>query len=302
MISTDAPILTLLTPAYNRETRLPALYRSLQVQTDPCFEWIIVDDGSSDGTAVLLDRWKATETGFPITVLHKPNGGKHTAVNLGVKYASGDFVFIVDSDDTLTADAVEKVRMWCAEIRDRKDLAGVASCCGFADGTRLGHFPEDQEWVEASNIDRLKLHMESDKAEIYRTEIMKKFPFPVFPGEKFLGESVIWDEIAIRGYKLRWYRDIVYISEYLPDGLTRNLTDNIRQAFEGYTAVKKKGWDCYPFPFNWKALVSYLDDSTSLGKSRKEIMSRMEIGIPSYFIARSLSRIKVVIKSMNAKH
>lgn len=300
MIRPESQILTLLTPVYNRAACLPALYRSLQEQTDFHFEWIAVDDGSTDESGALLDGWEKTETAFPVTVIHKENGGKHTAVNEGVRLAGGDFVFVVDSDDTLTPDAVEKVRRWCAEIRDRKDLVGVASSCGYPDGTRLGHFPEGKEWVDASNIERLKLHMETDMAEIYRTETLKQFPFPIFPGERFLGESLIWDEIATQGYKLRWYRDIVYISEYRPDGLTQNLTDNIRQCFEGFTAVKKKGWFSYPFPFNWKALVSYLDVAVALGKSRDEIIRRMDISQFQFRSALMLSRIKGILKRQRA--
>lgn len=88
---------TILTPTYNRAYTLPRLYNSLLNQSDMRFVWVIVDDGSTDNTKALVESFKTDN--FPIMYLYKENGGKHTAVNLGVKYIDTKYTFIVDSDD-----------------------------------------------------------------------------------------------------------------------------------------------------------------------------------------------------------
>ena len=91
-------IITVFTPTYNRAHLLPRLYESLVKQTYRDFEWIIVDDGSSDNTAEVINEWDAD---FPIRFFRKENGGKHTSINLGVEKADGELFFIADSDDLM---------------------------------------------------------------------------------------------------------------------------------------------------------------------------------------------------------
>ncbi len=73
---------TVFTPTFDRAHTLDRVYRSLCVQTFKEFEWVIVDDGSTDGTDDLVAGWQ-TENRFPISYEKQPNQGKHIAVNLG---------------------------------------------------------------------------------------------------------------------------------------------------------------------------------------------------------------------------
>ena len=111
---------TILTASYNRAKLLPTIYKSLQRQTDQCFEWIIVDDGSQDDTALVVKAMQESHKveGFPITYLHKENGGKHTAINFGVKAAGGILTLVLDSDDELPEDAIHSVWTYFEQIRD----------------------------------------------------------------------------------------------------------------------------------------------------------------------------------------
>lgn len=102
-------MITIFTPTYNRAYRLPNLYKSLQEQTCKDFEWLVVDDGSTDNTSKLFEQWQAEENSFPIRYFKQPNGGKHRAINRGVKEAKGELFFIVDSDDTLSSNAIRIV-------------------------------------------------------------------------------------------------------------------------------------------------------------------------------------------------
>ncbi|MCI7310350.1 MAG: glycosyltransferase family 2 protein [Prevotella sp.] len=92
-------MLTVFTPTYSRAYSLPRLYESLKAQTFVDFEWLIVDDGSTDGTKQLIEKW-SDEDSF-IRYYRQERGGKHRAINLGVQQAKGDLFFIVDSDEYL---------------------------------------------------------------------------------------------------------------------------------------------------------------------------------------------------------
>ena len=90
--------ITLFTPTYNRAYILDKLYRSVQRQTFRDFEWLIIDDGSSDNTEALVRGWMDDGNDFPIRYEKVPNGGKCRAINRGLDLAQGELFFIMDSD------------------------------------------------------------------------------------------------------------------------------------------------------------------------------------------------------------
>ena len=233
--------LTVFTPTYNRGYLLNNLFESLLKQNIKNFEWIIVDDESTDDTEKIISEWSRRNNNFPIRYLKQQHGGKHRAINKGIKLAKGKFFFIVDSDDSLIENATELVEKWCKEIEDRKDIAGVSGM-KISKGLFLGGDPKidkGHNWVEASNLEREKYHLGGDKAEVYKTDILKKYSFPEFEGEYFITEAVCWNAIAADGYKIRWYSQPIYQCEYLEDGLTKNDANGISGSIENY-----KGY-CY---------------------------------------------------------
>ena len=102
-------LLTIITPTYNRADCLPLCWRSLCAQTVFDFQWLIVDDGSTDDTAAVVRDLQARTDRFSIDYVSKPNGGKHTALNASHPHIRGEYVTVLDSDDTLTPDAVETI-------------------------------------------------------------------------------------------------------------------------------------------------------------------------------------------------
>lgn len=229
--------LTIFTPTYNRGYILPKLFESLLGQGNKDFEWIVIDDGSTDNTPDLLKKWMNQEIGFQIKCLRTENGGKQRAINIGVEIASTDYFFIVDSDDTLTNDAVQTILEWIDDTKNQTFLVGFAGL-----KYNIARSPGDQSiskfpqcgYVDCTNLERKKYALTQDLAEIYKTEILKRYPFPVWDGETFTPECVVWDKIALDGYKLRYYNKYIYNFEYLPDGLTRG----------GYLTYKKNMMGC----------------------------------------------------------
>ncbi len=217
-METTYPI-TVFTPTYNRAYILENLYRSLQRQTFRNFEWLVVDDGSADGTEELFKRWQQEENSFPIRYVKQENGGKCRAINRGLTLARGKLFFTVDSDDYLTDDALEKIAAWEAALPKDQNFCGFAGNMGTApDATPNKPLPE--AYFDGSAFDRYGI-VEGERASVFYTEIHRRYLYPEFPGEKFMTEAVAWNRMAHDGCHMRFYNDIICIYEYKKDGLTK---------------------------------------------------------------------------------
>ncbi|WP_314272528.1 glycosyltransferase family A protein [Hoylesella shahii] len=214
--------LTILTPTYNRATLLARLYESIKSQHYKDFEWLIVDDGSTDATKTVVENF-VNEKAIRIRYLYKRNGGKHTALNLGVKNASGDFILIADSDDLLLPNSVSMLFEKSKLLEYHSDLAGIVGVNCTVDGSRIGSgLP--QEVIECSPIEIRYLHrVTGDLSEVYKTSVLKEFPFPEYPDEKFCPEVLVWNRIG-KKYKLLYFNEVVYIRDYQDGGLTAKIT------------------------------------------------------------------------------
>lgn len=217
--------LTVFTPSYNRAYTLARLFESLKRQSFLNFEWILIDDGSEDNTAELAEGFRADpDRRFDFTFIRTENGGKHRAINRAVKIARGELFFIVDSDDYLTPNALQRIdeveKTIPAEEKDK--FAGVCGLSGYSETEIIGTTFEG-EILDITMLERAKYNILGDKSEVFYTDVLCKYPFPEFKGENFLTECVVWDKIAFDGYKLRFFNDIVYICDYLADGLSKNL-------------------------------------------------------------------------------
>lgn len=224
--------ITVFTPTYNRAKCLFTLFESLMKQTILDFEWVIIDDGSTDETEGVIYDLKEKSI-FPILYEKKINEGKHIAINRGVQLATTEWFFIVDSDDFLTQDAIEKVMYYCKQIEGDSDFAGVVGLRGDIKGTAWSTWYgektfkehiETVKYIDASCIEyRYKYKKKGDRAEIVRTSLVKTYPFPQYVNEKFMVESHLWLSIAKDKKKFRWFNEIIYITEYRDDGLTKNI-------------------------------------------------------------------------------
>lgn len=228
-------LITIFTPTYNRAHLLPRLYESLKAQTFQDFEWIIVDDGSTDDTEEIVKKWLqpplTPSEGWENNLHHlggikggfryfkKPNGGKHRAINLGVQEARGELFFIVDSDDRLPSNAIERILNYYNQIKTYNRFAGVCGLKCYFNGTQVGG-KQDFEPFDCSLLDiRHKYHLKGDMAEVVRTKVMQQYPFPEFEGERFCPEALIWNRIAQK-YVMRYFHENVYECEYVEGGLT----------------------------------------------------------------------------------
>lgn len=219
------PFITILTPTYNRASLLPRLFDSLLRQTNKAFEWIVVDDGSTDDTREVVANLKEKCGGaFPMGYVYKANGGKHMAINIGAERARGELLFIADSDDLLIDDALETVANSWHDISDDKSFAGIAGLDITMDTREVIGSGLPQEHIDCNAIDiRYRHHVTGDMKEVFRTEVLREFPFPEFAGERFCPEQLVWFRMA-RRYRLRYINKPIYIADYQPDGITAGIT------------------------------------------------------------------------------
>lgn len=212
---------TIFTPAYNRAHTLTRLYESLKRQTFRDFEWLIVDDGSKDNTEELIKGFIAEKPFFEIKYIKTENGGKHRAINRGMPYARGELTFLLDSDDWLTDDSLEITDAEERKIpeNDKNSFISISGLKLNERGVMIGKTFEG-EILDITYLDRASHNVIGDKGEVFYTELLKKYPFPEFEGERFATERIVWNEMAKDGYKIRYFNKPVQYCEYLDDGLT----------------------------------------------------------------------------------
>lgn len=214
----DKPLLSIVTPAYNRGELLKKCYESLCAQTNYDFEWILVDDGSTDNTKEMGEALAARKNPFPVVYLRKENGGKHTALNAAHPYVQGKYVLILDSDDTLTADAVETVSVNWKRYEFDERISMVIFLKQTAD-QELCAFAEDENVPVSLLKYKRTCVRSSDCCEVIRAEWFLRFPFPVFPGERFLAETALWNRVGEKTLCV-YINKPIYVCEYLDGGLS----------------------------------------------------------------------------------
>jgi len=224
----EKKLITICTPTYNRGYIIKQLYHSLLKQYNYNFEWLVIDDGSCDDTEQIFnDEIIPTKNPFPIRYFKQKNGGKHRAINKAIKEAHGDLFFIVDSDDYLTDDATEQIFKWVSTLDNSHKWAGVSGLRGHSTNLPIGNFL-NCEYIDAKNTERDYYGLQGDKAEVYFMDILKQYSYPEFDNENFVTPEVVWNEIARNGYYIRWFNKIIWICNYLPDGLTNDQEKFIR--------------------------------------------------------------------------
>jgi glycosyltransferase involved in cell wall biosynthesis len=216
---TAPPLFTVFTPTFNRHHTLPRVYESLSSQTYTSFEWIIVDDGSTDGTRDLVRNWEQSAA-FPIRYIYQENMGKHRAFNKAVIMANGSLFLTLDSDDSCVPETLEQfAEHWNAIAKEKRaSFSGVMVHCMDPSGKIIGNrFPE-------ASIDSLPLEMNrkydirGEKWGFHRTDILRQFPFPEFVGEWFIPEGIVWNRIGA-AYQMRYVNEALRVYHQTPHGL-----------------------------------------------------------------------------------
>lgn len=230
--------ITVFTPTYNRAHCLHHCYESLRRQSSHNFEWLIIDDGSTDNTAELVARWQREESGFEIRYAYKENGGLHTAYNKGIELTRTELFVCIDSDDWMPDDAIEKIETIWNQI-SHMGYAGIMGIDRYEDGSVVGgSFPENiHEMYLYEKLTKYKIP--GDKKMIHRTDLLKKVaPMLTFPGEKFFNPSYMMYRLDQFG-KLYVTNECFCVVEYQPDGMSSNFYKQLRNSPRSFAETRK---------------------------------------------------------------
>lgn len=292
--------LTLFTPTYNRAYILNTLYRSVQRQTYRNFEWIIVDDGSSDNTEDLVKDWIADGNDFPIRYYKVPNGGKCRAINRGLELAEGELFFTMDSDDYLTDDALEKVVSWFQQIDPNGEIKGIVANRGYSP-TETVNYLFEEAYLDKTLLDIYTLKrdgkqvFDGERAFVFYTDFHKEYMYPEFEGENFMGEAITWNRMAHDGYKMRFYNDIIWVFEYKEDGLTKAGSSIFLKNPKGYGLMLKEkaeflGWSKKQILKMWYTFTCDLSDQLD-AKTIAQCIGAPYFVITMFYLIRKILRI-----------
>lgn len=245
-------LLAIVTPNYNRPTLLNNLYQSLKTQTDKNFTWYIIDDGSQEAPDMLVQTF-LRENLFEIKYIKKTNGGKHTCINKAMEFVKEELTLIVDNDDVLLPHAVETIVKDYNLIKDNNNVCGLGYLKVFSNGDVVGK-PYTQDKIIDNFINqRYNKETFGDKCEVYKTSVLKKYPFPVFKDENFLSESIIWCSMALKYNMLfqnKGIYQVVYQEDGLSTGVAKRLFLNPQGAAQCYLAMSTR-------PFKLKYKIKY---------------------------------------------
>ena len=276
---------TIFTSTYNRHYTIDRLYHSLLRQTQNNFEWLVIDDGSTDDTEKYFCSLISKPQPFQIRYIKQENGGKHRAINKGVNIANGALFFIVDSDDYLAENAIDKINQWVTSLDNSHKWAGVSGLRGFQNNNPIGKTGLSKKYTDAKHSELKKKNLIGDKAQVYFTDILRKYPFPEIEGENFITEEIVWNAIARENYFIRWFPQIIYITEYLEDGLTHNFELLNKKNPKGLCLWAKGQLATYPHNIIEKMLAIrcyYLATQNNL--SNKDISSNLGISTSFLYI------------------
>jgi len=230
------PFFTVFIPTYNRAGLLPRALASVARQTFQDFELLILDDGSTDATRMLVDAWSAG-VDFPVRYVWQENAGKIAAYNRALGLVRGFMMVLLDSDDVLVPSALQQFYDQWQRIPpgERGRYAGVEGLSALMPSGEIAGEPFPRDGMDSSYPEmRFGLGVSGDKRHALRSEVMREFPFPLFPGERHNRESLIWCRMA-RKYRFRYFNGVVQQVYYQPDGLSARTSERRLQSPRGFS-------------------------------------------------------------------
>ena len=214
------PTITVFTPTYNRAYCLNNGYESLCRQTLKDFIWLVIDDGSTDNTKELVEKWKKNDNGFEIQYIYKSNGSLASGYNAAIEVMDTELSVCIDSDDYLPDDAIERiVSFW--EKNQSNNFAGIVGLDCTPDGDVIGDPLPNQKSINLIDllVGRYRIK-NGDRKHVVRTDLYKKFgPMPLFPDERDFNPQFLHLQISKDYDFLVMNENLCYV-DYQPDGMT----------------------------------------------------------------------------------
>lgn len=232
--------ITVFTPTYNRKDLLRRCFEALRRQTCKEFNWLIIDDGSSDNTKAEVDKWIAEDTGFPICYIYKANGGLHTAYNKAIENLETELAVCIDSDDYMPDDGIEKIlSFW--EKYGSLDYAGIIGLDYELSGKVIGDPLPEQKSINLIDLSLGKYAIKrGDRKLVVRSELYKSVaPMKEFDGEKNFNPNYMHMEIS-RKYDFLVLNENLCFVEYQPTGMSNSMLRQYYNSPRSFAELRKQ--------------------------------------------------------------
>lgn len=255
-------LITVFTPTYNRVKTLKRVYESLLNQTCKDFEWLIIDDGSTDNTEKIVKAWK-NDNYISITYIKQKNNGKAKSINKSLELTNTALWICLDSDDFFIPRAIEIIKQKYKIIESKEDVCGMISLRIFENGEPMQKtkIPDTLMFSTQGNL-RYNLNIEPEYAQVYKTSVAKEYLYPEIEGENYFPLSYVADQMDL-DYELLVLHESFMVIEYQEDGITNNNKKHVINNPIGQTLFRHQQVE---IGVNWKVKIksSIIYNSASL--------------------------------------
>lgn len=288
--------LTIFTPAYNRAHTIGRTYKSLLRQTCRDFEWLVIDDGSTDNTQRLVQDWIA-ENKIPIRYIRQENQGMHGAHNTAYRNIDTELNTCIDSDDWMPDDAVEKIVAFWKQYGSDK-YAGMVGLDQTESGEIIGaRFPDGMKTTTLQGY--YARGGRGDKKLVYRSDVIRRYPeYPLFDGERYVGLAYKYMLID-QDYQLLTINEPLVTVEYQQDGSSYNMYRQYWHNPKGFSFFRKTEMVCAPtLKRRFISCIHYVANSIIaqngrfIWESPKKIMTVFAIPAGVLWYLRIRSKVK----------
>lgn len=288
--------LTIFTPVYNRAHLVKRVYDSLCRQKSFGFEWLVINDGSSDNTdEVVKDIISQHKAPFTVHYVSRENRGLMRTINQGLDIAKGELFCRIDSDDYATDNLVASIQKYWPLIADDEQICSLAFLSQNEHNQTVGYHPfKNQQRCNFTDY-RSRYGGIGDRNEVMKTTVFRRFKFPEFNGEKFCPEGLVWNRIA-RQYDALYIPEAIYVKESTSDSITADIYRYLKRNADGVTLyyieiVKDKS---QPVKYRWINAVKYYRYSAVSKRAHAEEMPVL-FGLTAYpvgLVVRLYDKIK----------
>ncbi|WP_421235689.1 glycosyltransferase family A protein [Aeromonas enteropelogenes] len=208
MKSSDSILYTIFTPTFNRAHTLERCYYSIIHQNEDSLEWIVIDDGSTDNTEDIIANLISIDK-IKIRYIYQMNAGKQAAWNKAAEEADGKFFICLDSDDELVPNALKRLFPYLKKVETLKEIIGIRAVA-IKDTTLSADssFSANSDRI-ASWFDEFSSRQLGERIDVLKTNEIKKYPYPVIYGVKYIPEVWFYVITAHNGFSF------LYINEHI---------------------------------------------------------------------------------------
>lgn len=249
--------ITVFTPTFNRAYCLHQIYDSLCNQTNDSFEWLIIDDGSTDKTKELVREWIKQDR-IIINYVYKNNGGLHTAYNKAIERIKSELCICIDSDDFMPDNAIELIlNHW--KKYGNSNYAGIIGLDFDIDGKSIGGDLPPLKSIHLIELST-KYNYKGDTKIVHRSALLKEVaPMPSFIGEKNFNPIYMFLKVDME-YPLLVLNENLCFVEYQEDGMSNNILRQYLDSPNSFMELRKLNMSLQnvPYKFIFRNSIHYI--------------------------------------------